>query len=436
MLIISSIIISLSILLSIIIAYSSFTTLCVTTLLFIILILAIYWFKAGSKDIFSPELSINFYYLLTINTGFILYAIARPNEFISSKMFNIFILCICGFISMNLGFIFSKYTSAFNFRSIDSSNINYSKMQLPILLCSFIPFIAGFIFFYRSGNVPVLQENVETARVATLEVPSNGYFLFLMISITPIIAFYKSLFYKKDHDYIYVMLVLLALIMLLFTGSRRFALWLIINIVILNHYLKHRISVKLICIITVLMFIFINLFEIFRNPNSQTTASLWITMFFRFIVLIANFENIYNVIPRYTEHQHGSTFFMDFLTILPGKQTDYQSWLKQLTGLEFEGFGIPPTIVGDFYINFGSIGAILSMFIFGLSIRYIYVNLIINKAFNDFGILLYAFLLIYYLKMISAGLSSHLMPLLWESSVYAFLFILFTFITHKTRSIT
>src|SRR5262249_45133496 len=136
---------------------------------------------------------------------------------------------------------------------------------------------------------------------------------------------------------------------MLLTGSRRYLLTTIIYVVLARHYLYRRLKFGWVFALAVAGFIGINLFEMFRDPNSTTTVSFSTTAFYRFILYISNFQKVFRTFDVTGNRMWGQTFIMDLMTVLPGKQEDYQSWLKDETGLTFEGFGIPPTIVGDMF---------------------------------------------------------------------------------------
>ncbi|HEY1804514.1 MAG TPA: hypothetical protein VGG45_08525, partial [Terracidiphilus sp.] len=95
------------------------------------------------------------------------------------------------------------------------------------------------------------------------------------------------------------------------------------------------------------------------------------------------------------------------------------------TGLTFEGFGIPPTIVGDMFINFGPLGVIVGCFIFGVMARWIYDKLIIQKAFSGVSLVYYALLLETLMKMLSSGFSAQSLGLVWSSGVFFTIYFFF-----------
>ncbi|WP_316633671.1 oligosaccharide repeat unit polymerase [uncultured Flavobacterium sp.] len=189
-----------------------------------------------------------------------------------------------------------------------------------------------------------------------------------------------------------------------------------------RHFLYTKIPIKKMFVISIMGLLFINLFEMFRNPDSMTTVDLKTTFIYRFVIYISNLEKVISAFINKDSLEYGGTFFMDLLTALPGKQIDYQSWLKEVTQLEFEGFGIPPTIMGDFYVNFGYFGIVIGCFLFGYIIRRLY-NVLIMRKKTLTDVFLYFVSLEIGSKIITSGLSAQSVSIAWV----CFFVVLFKF---------
>jgi oligosaccharide repeat unit polymerase len=191
-----------------------------------------------------------------------------------------------------------------------------------------------------------------------------------------------------------------------------------------------QISIKKFLLFTIAGLLFINIFEMVRNPDSETTVDFLTTASYRLIIYISNLEKVFTAFIHH-EKFYGSTLLMDLSTVLPGKQVDYQSWLKDIVGLEFEGFGIPPTIMGDLYINFGYPGIIIGCVAFGYLIKTIYQSQII-KGKSAIGLLIYISSLEISSKIITSGLSAQTISMVWMTTIYL-LIITSIKLTSKTR---
>lgn len=395
------------------------------------------------KDFFQPEFFINFLFVVLIGLGpFSLYFFI-PAVYQGKPYDEVSLVILLGYISLNLGFLFARF---FYPRKILLTNLsgNFSEwlvrrsrgMYVLGIILSFFAILGGFLFFYRAGFIPLLASNKDEARVAAMSVSGNGYFLYLL-ALGVVAPSFMALFYLKDKVPIklfsppFIFLVLAISVLLLFTGSRRYVIWLLIYLLAVYHYAYKIIPMSKMLTASMLGLLFIVLFEIFRNPDSDTTAGFLIASVYRFIIYTSNLEKVYSYF-QHADIMLGGTFFMDVLTVLPGKQVDYQSWLKELVGLEFEGFGIPPTIMGDFYINFGLWGVFFGVFTLGFILRSLYGFLIL-KGRSGLGLLFYISVLEIGSKTITSGISAQSIGFLWLAIFYSCAWFAMQAITIKAR---
>ena len=89
---------------------------------------------------------------------------------------------------------------------------------------------------------------------------------------------------------------------------------------------------------------------------------------------------------------------------------------------------VGPTIIGDFYINFGILGIILGMFLLGMAFRFIYDYLIKLTAVSSSGLLIYS---IFWIQLIQ-GMENWIAST-WAGLVKLFviLLLLHLFLTNK-----
>lgn len=78
-----------------------------------------------------------------------------------------------------------------------------------------------------------------------------------------------------------------------------------------------------------------------------------------------NINYMYSTFPSKVNFQHGYTYLINLLMLLPGPDLDFTLWLKEQVGISFSGGGLTPTILGEFYINFGEAAIFIGMFILG-----------------------------------------------------------------------
>jgi oligosaccharide repeat unit polymerase len=396
------------------------------------------FFLKKNKDFFQPEVFLNIYFIVLIGLGPIALYFFSEELFNSSKYQHVSYIVLLGYISINTGYYFASKKSKkifFSILNIEKLSIQQesSKFKKVGLFFIFIGVFAAIVFFLRAGAIPILADNKEMSRVAALQVSGNGYFLYLMTMAMYGIAFLSlhTYLYGKGYLLLYFFIVIVGFVMT-GTGSRRYFLWICLYVLMARHFIYSFISIKKMMFFSVLGLLFINLFEMFRNPDSSTTTDLKTTFIYRFIVYISNFEKVLSAFIKRADFEYGGTFLMDLLTALPGKQIDYQSWLKEITQLEFEGFGIPPTIMGDMYVNFGYIGIVIGCFLFGFIIRKFYNALIIEKK-SLFDVFLYIASLEIASKVITSGISAQSVSIAWLGVFVGFYKIILPFFRSNLR---
>lgn len=380
------------------------------------------------RDVFQPEFFINFVFIILIGLGPIVLFFFRPDAYHAGQHGIIAIIIALGYLSINCGFLTARLLYKNKARSPAEEEHrkswmqrNSSKLNLIGILIFILSLSAGTFYFLRAGQIPLFSDNKEAARVAAMSFSGNGYLLYLFTLgvLAPAFILMHQLAQKGLRALIsplFLAITLTLAALLLFTGSRRYSIWLFIYALGTFHYTHARIPIRSMILVSLLGLLFINIFEMFRNPESETTESIATAFAYRFLIYGANLEKIFSI---FSEHQAmlGSTFLMDVMTILPGRQVDYQMWLKDLAGLDFEGFGLPPTIMGDLYINFGYPGVILGGFLSGIVLRILYIRLITHGK-SGLGILFYLATIEISTKTVMSGISAQSITMLWLSSVF------------------
>lgn len=403
------------------------------------------------KDVFQPEFFLNLYFIALIGLGPLSLNFLLEETYRTGNYAEILELIAIGYFSINFGFLLQqlfsdnfklKRTPALQYSANLSTQRNLTKALKALgIIFAIISATAATLYFVRAGGIPLLAENKEEARVAALSVPGNGYLLYLMtlgiLAPALILTHYKNFQLSKFSKYKTLMVATTALgLLLIFTGSRRYTLWMFIYLIAIHHYSRSKISIPKMIALAVGGICAINLFEMIRNPFSDTTTNFGTASLYRFVVYISNFEKVFTTFLNH-EKLYGSTLFMDIATIAPGKQIDYQSWLKDLVGLDFEGFGIPPTLMGDMYINFDYPGVVVGCILFGYLMRSLYRHYVL-KGRSFLGIIFYISCLEIGSKIITSGLSAQMVGILWLVTLYSAIYIFIRFIkrnTNDTKSI-
>lgn len=107
---------------------------------------------------------------------------------------------------------------------------------------------------------------------------------------------------------------------------------------------------------------------------------------------------------------------MPFLTLLPGKNEVLVNVLKEAFGLDYEGGGFTPSLVGSLYIINGFLGVMIGALVFGFVLRKLYFSSIFGEIYLK---LIYSFVVVYSLNSLKGGLFKDLEPF-WHVAVLFF----------------
>lgn len=92
-------------------------------------------------------------------------------------------------------------------------------------------------------------------------------------------------------------------------------------------------------------------------------------------------DNMKMIIPRF---------------LYPDKPLSFDYYLKEKLGRKFEGGGLPPTMIGSLYLNFGLKGVILGMLMIGFAYNILYYRFL-NTVFLSKAVI-YLFVLYYFIN--------------------------------------
>lgn len=164
----------------------------------------------------------------------------------------------------------------------------------------------------------------------------------------------------------------LSSVLLLLSGFRAPVLTMYICLAILYIH-KNRISSKKILLVGVVFIVIIETMGMMRSSMSgeETNETFLLSLGKSLIVNDLNLSYIFRVFPENTPFQYGYTYLLNLIMLKPGPDLDFTMWLKETLNIEFSGGGVTPTIVGEFYINFGTVGIYVGMFLLGMLGNYI-----------------------------------------------------------------
>lgn len=168
-------------------------------------------------------------------------------------------------------------------------------------------------------------------------------------------------------------------------GGRSFFFPPVLTAVILHHYVRRPLRLKTAVAVVLILFMFLSAFGYVRaltvggSFNEELAEAgvppaalplLYCYFYFRFTV--ATFRDVSEIIPSQVFYQHGAITFTPFLSLLPGHHHMSDYFFKDLLGNDFPGAGLPATVLGPFYADFGPVGIFGGMFAWGLLVTKLY----------------------------------------------------------------
>ena len=117
--------------------------------------------------------------------------------------------------------------------------------------------------------------------------------------------------------------------------------------------------------------------------------ALYALLYVRFTV--STFRDVTATIPHHVAFQHGAVSLSALNTVLPGHHDMSDMFFKNMLGNDFVGGGQPATLLGPLYADFGALGIVVGMLLFGVIIAKAYNAMLKNRT--PFSAILYAWIL-------------------------------------------
>lgn len=274
-------------------------------------------------------------------------------------------LIVIGFFGIVLiGYWFGKHIK------IKHIKFNIKRLKLPIITMNealIFSFIFSFLMLniYLLKNHAILSGNLQTGRIEASS--GNGLFTyigFLHIMTIPLMMIqYQK---KKLNKIVLFVCFFVAFVQLMMVGFRTPAITMIVVMLIIQVQNQNTNLNKAIPIVITLLFV-IAIYGVFRanNAGDEFAKSIYDLLRGRLFIGMQNLNYVIDCFPKKHPFQHGYTYLINFIMLKPGPDLDFTLWLKEMLGFDFSGGGVTPTIIGEFYLNFGYIGAIIGMLFLG-----------------------------------------------------------------------
>jgi len=297
-----------------------------------------------------------------------------------------------------IGFLFGFLISRSHFMRLPYDfNLPRNKPAIDAtLLVLWLLGTFGFLVIVFQAGVPILRDDLQNYR---FEMQSDvSYFGFVnLLYKSYIIYIYLSaieLLRRERHaknDILIIIGLLTALIALASFGNRGLVFFPIVTVLVIYHYLRRPLGLISILVggpIIILLATSIGYYRL-KSGDIASWGNLLEWAIHELSVPSDNLSVITRLFPDQHAYMLGRGVLAPLATILPGKQYLLDWYLKDLSGLKYTGGGLPPTLFGLFYIDFGFIGVFFgSAFLGGILVR---LWRAMQKSRNPISLVMYAF---------------------------------------------
>ncbi len=275
--------------------------------------------------------------------------------------YNPYLVVLGALICVILGYVIGKNIGQFKMRKKNKIRFPFRVRWIDLLFLTYIvSTIACLIYFMK--NRALLMNNLEDSRIVAAG--GNGILLYPMqLHIMTIPLMYEEMKKKRLSVTVFWILTVFAIIQLMVTGFRTPFVNLTVVLLIIV-ILNGRLTLKKVFPIVSIFILAIAGYGIIRSGSSIN--GLYYLLRGRIFVGMQNLNQVFRCFPDKIPFQYGSTYFINLTMLRPGPDVDFTLWLKDALGISFSGGGLTPTVVGEFYLNFGYVGIVIGMFILGI----------------------------------------------------------------------
>lgn len=326
-----------------------------------------------------------------------------------------------GYICFIIGYFLVKKFPNIKIKLKEIEKIKIDRDKFLLLLIS-ISAVVWIIYVFKNIT-SIFSENFENDRITSQA--GNGAYLYLirMWMITVPLLYEEQLKKGKVKKCFYPMAIFVfgALLVL---GGRTPIILILLNLILCNIIVREVNTKKVIkyaAVVIVLIAVLGSARALISGNNSSIFSAA------KSILLNGNYNLscVFSKFPNTVNFQYGYTYLINFQMLMPGEDIDFTLWLKEQLGLKFNGGGVTPTVIGEFYINFGYIGIFVGMICVGILCKALteYLEKSECKAYP-------IFLCLEICLAVYGGLANASIPILLYTLVYGVI----CFFTNKTAS--
>ena len=263
--------------------------------------------------------------------------------------------------------IFSKKIKKVEKKRKKTNKVNISTYKILIQLMWIVSVFANIIFILKEN---FLGGNIENTRVTAMQ--GNGILVYLSwLGIIANCMYFELVLKKKGKLRFFIITSAISIMLSLILGYRSRLIIYVLIILIMYNKVK-KIKNFYVIVIAIMGVIGVALLGILRSQVSNIENN---SLFKEILIILdtgsTNIQYMFNYFPEKVPFQYGYTFLINVLMLLPGPDVDFTLWLKEKINIDFAGGGITPTILGEFYINFGYIGIFIGFILLGVLVYFL-----------------------------------------------------------------
>lgn len=345
--------------------------------------------RLGHLDPFSPSIIFPIAYMLWFVLGSInfidlpSYLESSPFSPIPAWMYGLY---ACGLAGFFCGIV-AGGRLAMRSDGVRSPKIDIVKMRRITNLV----FIAALISWALTGlqfGIPLLHTGSANTDRLSLHGPiyqSFMYLSFTALMFAPIFTWARG--GKQRYDWFSTIVIPSVMSLLLISlGGRSGVVCPLITVVIARSYFKKQQIWKLAVLGAVAFAIFSSI-GYYREASSSDYAPVeglveylgvpapvvpvvYTTLYLRYTV--AALRDLTQLVPAHRPFQHGAITLLPLTTFLPGHRDMSDVVFKNMLDRDFQGSGLPATILGPLYVDFGWVGVFFGMSLYGLLLSWTY----------------------------------------------------------------
>jgi len=363
------------------------------------------------RNKYAYALSISSETIFFINSGLYFYLIGGYISFITSPNKKI-----------------DKINTEYQIQILQSTQT--SKLILFIFLT--IPILFAIYFLSLTNEFLWLSDSFDDYRISLRE--GSGWIAIFGTSSAYFAAIYSCIYFSiRKNILLNTIAIIILSISAIVYGNRAPALEILVigGIFLCYHFFgkirPYHAIIGFFSIMTILMTL-----GIIRQGLNFDLESLLKQILWRPFTNIQNIEWITNYFPSTHDFFYGKSLLVDLSVLLPGYQPNFGTYIKELMGLYFSGGSLTLSFLGQAYIDFGYIFALILIFSFGFLLHRIYRKTVLNPKFGIFLIISS----IYAKSTVSSGLVSPFLYTFIPTIIFLFIYIVINLIILQKHKVS